>query len=473
MTNTTRHSLRRRDVTAMHAIPLSPRAWRLVAAVSIGLVSSACGRQSPAPHAAAPATPLRSDEEIRELDIAFYADRVQRDPTGGSDLARLGALYLARARETGDPHDVLLAEEAARHSLSNRAERNGAAASVLQSSLLAQHRFDEALHLAVAARDAEPDKPRLRAAVGEIQMELGQYDSARVAFAELHAPLGDLTIAPRLARWAEIEGQPERALRMLRAALAMAKREPTLPREQLAWYHLRVGDVELRTGRPVSADSAYLAGLAVHPGDYRILSALSHSALVQRRWRDAIAYGEQAIARTLDPATLGTLSDAYAAAGDSAKSAEYAHVLDVAVLRQPGAYHRAWSLFLLDHDRHVATVSRKIREELRTRRDIYAYDLLAWSLHKQGRDRDAAVAMKSALAQGTVDAQLFYHAGIIERAGGNADSARVLLERALAVNPYFHPSQVADARAVLASLPPRGDERTVATSPLSRVETAR
>jgi hypothetical protein len=81
--------------------------------------------------------------------------------------------------------------------------------------------------------------------------------------------------------------------------------------------------------------------------------------------------------------------------------------------------------------------------------------------------------MKSALAQGTVDAQLFYHAGIIERAGGNADSARVLLERALAVNPYFHPSQVADARAVLASLPPRGDERTVATSPLSRVETAR
>ena len=429
MTDTTGRSLRRRDLTVKHAIPLPPRAWRRVVAAGALLVSAACGRQSSAPHATTAAAPVRSEEEIRELDIAFFAERAARDPSGASDLARLGALYLARARETGDPHDVLLAEEAARHSLRNRPARNGGAASVLQSSLLAQHRFPEALALAIAARDAEPDKPSLRATVGEIRMELGQYDSARADFSDLRVPLGDLAVAPRLARWLEIEGQPDRALRMLHAALVTAQHEPSLPREQLAWYHLRVGDVELRTGHPRSADSAYLAGLAVHPGDYRILSALAHSALVQQRWHDAITYGEQAIARTLDPATLGTLSDAYAAAGDSAKSAEYARVLDVAVLRQPGAYHRAWSLFLLDHDRHVATVSRKIQEELRSRHDVYAYDLLAWSLHKQGRDREAEVAMRQALAQGTIDAQLTRHAAIIQRALGHTDSASTLATR--------------------------------------------
>jgi tetratricopeptide (TPR) repeat protein len=229
-------------------------------------------------------------------------------------------------------------------------------------------------------------------------------------------------------RWAEIEGQPDRARLLLRAALANAQREPTMPREQLAWFHLRVGDVELRSGHLIAADSSYRAGLAVHPGDYRLLSALAHSALLQRRWRDAVDAGEQAIAQTLDPATLGTLSDAYAALGDSAKSAEYAHVLDVAVLRQPGAYHRAWSLFLLDHDRHVATVARKIREELKTRRDVYAYDLLAWSLHKQGRDREAARAMSEALREHTQDAQLFYHAGVIARSLG--DTTRALPTRA-------------------------------------------
>ena len=418
----------------------------------------ACGRgtAADAPVVAAPpsAAPLRSTAEIRDLDIVYFNQRAERDPTGALDLARLGALYLARGRETGDPRDAELAEQAARRSLRNRSTHNEAAAFVLQSSLLSQHRFDEALRLAVAARDAEPENQTLRAAVGEIQMELGQYDSARVSFTGLRVTLGDLAVAPRRARWAEIQGQPAQARMFLRAALASAQRQSALPTEQLAWYWLRVGDVELRTGHPVAADSAYRAGLLVHPNDYRLLSALAHSALVQQRWRDAIAYGERAIGVTLDPATLGVLSDAATALGDTAKAAEYARVLDVVVLQQPGAYHRAWSLFLLDHDRHVAVVSRKIREELRTRRDVYAYDLLAWSLHKQGRNGEAATAMAQALREGTQDAQLFYHAGEIERAVGHDDAARTHLARALAVNPYFHPTHPARARAALASLRP-------------------
>ncbi|HTE47508.1 MAG TPA: hypothetical protein VK636_19860, partial [Gemmatimonadaceae bacterium] len=121
-----------------------------------------------------------------------------------------------------------------------------------------------------------------------------------------------------------------------------------------------------------------------------------------------------------DPATLGLLSDAYAAIGDTARSHEYAHVLDVAVHQQPGAYHRAWSLFLLDHGRNLATVNRKIREELRTRHDVYAYDLLAWSLHKQGRNREAERAMRMALREGTKDPLLQRHAADIANAVASA-----------------------------------------------------
>jgi tetratricopeptide (TPR) repeat protein len=417
------------------------------------LAAAACSHGPRTPVSAqASAVPPHSESEIREMDIAFFAQRAERDPTGAFDLGHLGALYLARGRETGDPRDALLAEDVARRSLRNRESNNSAAASVLQSSLLAQHRFEEALRLALAARDAEPDKASLRAAVGEIRMELGQYDSARSAFADLHAPDGDLAVMPRLARWYEIEGEPERALPLLRTTLGHAQQESALPREQLAWLHLRIGDVQLRMGQPMAADSAYRAGLRVHPDDHRLLSALAKSALVQRRYHEAIDLGEQAIARSLDPATLGTLADAEAAAGDSAMSAEYAHVLDVAVLRQPGAYHRAWSLFLLDHRRHVETVERKIRAELRTRRDVYAYDLLAWALHSRNHDREASAIMARALSEGTQDAQLFYHAGMIAYGLGDTARARVQLQRALKVNPYFHHAQPDSARAVLATL---------------------
>jgi Flp pilus assembly protein TadD len=80
-------------------------------------------------------------------------------------------------------------------------------------------------------------------------------------------------------------------------------------------------------------------------------------------------------------------------------------------------------------------VLAKTRIEMRTRHDVYGYDLLAWALHKQGRDADARAAMRRALAQHTEDAQLFYHAGMIERALGNVDGARTYLTQAAAMNP--------------------------------------
>lgn len=418
--------------------------------------------------AKSPASPAQtanafpSESEVREMDIAFYKGRAERDPTGATDLAQLASLYLQRSRETGDPGDAIKAEKASRRSLRNRTSRNDKAAQILASSLLSQHRFADALVVARALSARNPDVPALRAAVGEIEMELGDYGAARESFRLVGADVNDLSVVPRLARWAEIEGRPEEAEQLLRLSLGQALRQPGLPREQVAWFWLRLGDVALRSGQADTAESAYKRGLARHPGDYRILAALAHLSAVRHQWKQAVSYGQDAIASSLDPATLGTLSDSYSAMGDTAESAEYARALDVAVLKQPGAYHRAWSLFLLDHNRHVAKVTRKVREELKTRRDVYGYDLLAWALYKQHRGVEAERAMAKALREGTVDALLFYHAGMIESSLGHSTAARAFLTRALAVNPYFQTGAPDSARAALATLAPVSGERVVA-----------
>src|SRR2546425_5841087 len=121
--------------------------------------------------------------------------------------------------------------------------------------------------------------------------------------------------------------------------------------EQLAWFYLRVGDLALRHDRLAEAEYAFRTGLSVFPSDYRLLAAQARLAAARGRWRDAIAYGDQAIATVPDPATFGVVSDAYAALGDSAHAAEYARAMEVAVLGQPGQWHRAGGLFLLDHGR--------------------------------------------------------------------------------------------------------------------------
>jgi tetratricopeptide (TPR) repeat protein len=393
-----------------------------------------------------------NESRVREADIEFYSARAMRDPTGAADLAMLASLYLERGRATGDASDAVRAERAARQSLANRSSHNERALSVLSSSLMAQHRFTDALHFSAELAAADTGNAAARAAVGEIQMELGRYDGARATFHSLEGRAAELSVATRFARWLELTGHPGAARTALHRALTTAEHTTGLPTEQLAWYWLRLGDLDQRVGSADRAESDYRQGLRLRPDDYRLLSARAHIAAVRGRWDDAIAFGERAIAISLDPATLGTLSDSYAAKGDTARAAEYARALEVAVLAQPGAYHRAWSLFLLDHRVHLDEVHAKVRADLRTRRDIYGWDLYAWSLHQRARNADARAAMAHALALGTVDASLYFHAGVIESALGNGPAARGYLERALAANPYFHPTQPALARAMLDSL---------------------
>ena len=396
--------------------------------------------------------PAAEDAAIRDQDIAFYAARAAHDPSGAIDLGQLSALYLQRARATGDNADLLRAESTARHSLRNRATRNHKAQAVLTSSLMAQHRFAEARLVADAMVAADSTGVAQRATRAEIDLELGRYDSAAAALGSLALYRTDLAVAPRLARWADLRGRPEEARRLLREARDEARRRVDLPVEQLAWYQLRLGDLALHHGHLAEARRELETGLEIAPDDYRLLSAVARLEAARHHWRHAIDAGDRAIQQALDPATLGVVGEAYAAIGDGSKAEEYYHTMETVVLHQPGPFHRAWSLFLLDHDRDVPRVLAKVEEEIRTRQDIYGYDLLAWALHLSGRDVEARRAMSRALTLGTRDAMLFYHAGMIERGLGDAQSARHYLRAALETNPYWHPLQPDRARAVLDSL---------------------
>jgi tetratricopeptide (TPR) repeat protein len=394
-------------------------------------------------------TPAMAEVELRSRNIAFYEQRARRDPEGAVDRAQLAGLYLQRGRETGSYEDFRRAEQVARASLAIRTARNGKTFLTLSSSLLAQHRFPEALEVARELVLLEPDVPPYRALLGEIELELGDYDAARATFRSLADAHHHLAVAPRLARWAEIIGRPSDARRILRHAREEAvRRSEELPREQVAWFHLRVGDFELRNGRLNAAEAALKSGLIVEPNDYRILGALARLEAVRQRWRKVIKYGERAGA-SADLATLGLIGDAHAALGDPAAAERFYQMVEQSAKENPEPFNRQWTLFRLDHDRHVPETLELLRREITIRRDVYGYDQLAWALYKQGDYAAAKEAMDSALRMGTQDAVLFFHAGMIDRALGSHASARTHLERALALNPYFHHSYPAVARAAL------------------------
>lgn len=377
------------------------------------------------------------DPAILDQRIAFYSARALREPKGALDLGRLSALYLQRGRQTGSYEDLARAESVARRSYGNRQVRNGGAALVLAQSLLAQHRYAESYQVTRAVAESDSTEIEPRALQAELELELGRYDDAARSFRSLESERRRLSVSTRMARWMEIQGRDVEARKLLLAAESLATVQFRMPSEQRAWFHLRVADFALRHGRVGEADAALARGFDVAPDDYRLLALQARLSAARGDWSGALRAGSASISQVLDPATLGLMADAAAALGDSTRSAEYARTMLVAVAAQPGPYHRAAALYLLDHGGDLAEVLRRTEADVQTRQDIYGLDLLAWALYRNGRAPEAAGAIGRALATGSHDAQIEFHAGEIARALGDHAGAERYLAQAAKDNPVL------------------------------------
>ena len=440
---------------------MGSKGWVAISAVAIGATAFAFGQ----PYrriTAAPTAPVKSESEIRSLDIAFYEQRIAEDSFSAADRSSLAALYLQRARETGSYPDYERAAQLAQRSLTLRESHNAETYVLLTSALLAKHDFTAALRAARTLDASDTTDASHAALLAEVELEVGDYDSAAVHFATVSTDADKPSIAARLARWYEVTGRLDKAQAILRQSTARMARSSDVPHEQLAWFHYRLGELYLRAGQHREADSSFHRALAGLPTDYRALGGLTRLSAATGNWSAALDYGSRAIAVQLDPATLGTMSDAYAALGDTAQARSFADAMAVAALSQPGAIHRAWGLFLLEHDRDVSRVLREAQTDIAKRRDVYGYDLLAWASYKSGRIDDARSAATAALSQGTEDATLFYHAGMIAAAAEDSTAARSLLAKALELNPAFSATQAAVARRTLDALGGRSRPRAYA-----------
>jgi tetratricopeptide (TPR) repeat protein len=355
------------------------------------------------------------ESEVRDRDIEFYSRRVEQDPASAGDRFTLAGLLFARSRNTGSTIDLDRAEGLVRASIAERTQRNYQAFELLASLLMAKHEFRKARAVALRADSLDPGTPSHLALLGEIELELGDYDAAAKHFAAVNYDGRNFTTGARMARWYEVTGRLGKARTFLQHAITSVDRRDDLPREQVAWFHYRLGDLELRAGNVTAANAAFAAGLARHPDDVRVLGGLSRAALMSGEWQKAIGYGERATAIQLDPATLGIVSRAYAALGDTAQAASYASAMSVSALKQPGVIHRAWGLFLLDHGTAIdrADVLKRAQRELEIRKDVYGHDLMAWALYRNGQLEGARKEMKLAMSQHTEDVMLTEHAKAI------------------------------------------------------------
>ena len=426
----------------------------LFLAASFALRATAAGMGRPLVDSIlGPAEPPIPDVMPPAQQIEFWSNRLTPDTQDYITLTHLGRAWLGVARETGDAAAYARAEEALRRALSLN-ERYAPANALLGTVLIGNHAFAKARGVAATALAADPGDIQALAVSGDAALELGDYEAAEAAYSALldAAPSGPAF--SRMSRWAWLSGRPDEAIDWMRRA-ADESVAFDIGGEELAWYRFQLGELYFNTGDLRAAARWYDESEQAFPGFYLASAGLGKVAAARGNTAEAIDIYEGLVAQLPQPGFVAYLADLYTVAGDTAAADNQFKTLElIQTLEQSQQvlYNRQLAIFFANHNTNLDQALAFAEMELADRRDIYAYDTLAWALFRNGRYEEARAASHKALARGTQDAVLYYHAGMIAAALNDPSAATRNLTLALEINPHFDLIQARAARDTLAML---------------------
>lgn len=382
--------------------------------------------------------------------IAQAQHKIRRNPNNAQAYYELGDGLIQKARESGDMSQIDLAEKALRKSLAINPQQSGVLRH-LAHVLSSRHDFAGAAAEAQRAIAQDGKDADAYAVLGDAFLDMGKYAEAEEAYKSMIGLKESLSSYSRLSGLKSLKGDSAGAMADLRKAIQLGV-EQNQPAESIAWAEWQLGMEHFALGRLKEAESSIRAALERQPNYHRGVAGLAQVRAAQGNYKEAIALYQKTLNAIPNPEYAAALGDIYKKLGHHSEAKkQYDLVEYIGRLNSfnQALYNRELAYFYCDHDQQLPYALQLARNELTVRQDIYAYDVLAWCLHKNGRNEEAKTAIDQALKLGTRDAKLFYHAGMIHHALKDANKARQWLQMALQTNPQFHVLHADTARAMI------------------------
>ena len=369
-----------------------------------------------------------------DREITRLQNEVRQATDPGPWLERLGWMFVAKARQSFDPGFYKLAEQCA-VALESRQPGVSHEALLLRGHVLHNlHRFKEAEPLAarlVAERGLAFDFGLL----SDLLMEQGRLDEAAEACQKMIDLKPSLHSYARAAHLRWLKGDLTGAVEVMQLAVGAGSPQDG---ESTAWVNTRLASYLFQSGEENAARRAVENALSYQTDYAPALLLRGRMKLSEGRADEAVASLQRALELNPLPEYQWVLAEALHAAGRDPE----ASVIEQQLARSGAANDpRTYSLYLATHRQSPETAVRLAEGELKERADVFTHDALAWSLATANRLDDAWPHLARALAEGTQDARLFFHATVMHAQAGHPEEAARFFERANALRHLLLPSE--------------------------------
>ena len=426
----------------------------LAALVGVGIYAwrSSQVEPPPLPEDLAQVSPSADFQNV-EASVEYYRDKVRRDETDVESRVRLAQALTQLAREQGGETE-LIPEAYANLQRALELEPDHYYGRTLMASMYnVLHRFEDARDL---ARDLLAESPRhayTRGVLVDALTELGEYEEAVAQADSMVSFRPGLPSYARVSYLRELHGDSRGALQ----AMTLAAQAEAPGRSARSWALYTLAGLYMGEAAVDSAEVIYNGILEEDPDFVPALGGLGHVALARGNAEEAIARLEEARGMREYGEFDELLVEAYAMAGDDAKSREAADRVHEGLLaaREMGEIvDMEEADFLLDQDRDLERSLRMAKEQQERRPGhMHANETYAWALMKNGRAAEGIPYIERAMRLDTGDAMVHYRAARIYEAAGQPAEAARHLRIALDGNVGMEsPTTAREAQALLATL---------------------
>ncbi len=379
--------------------------------------------------------------------ILAAQEAVKKNPKDAKGIFRLCHLYMQGLRENADTDFYKRVESLLQYV--DRIEPNNPETDFLRGSIAAgRHDFHEALRIGERLRTEHPDVQRYLGLLADAQIELGKYDEAIVSLQAMADLRPDYAALTRIAYVREITGDVRGAMEIMETALS----DNTSSQENTAWGLAELGRLAFGTYRE-QAEIYYNEARKIYPGHAAATAGLAKLELFRGHEEKARELAQSVVDALPLPEYVALLGDIETMAGNADKAAVYYKLVQVGYDRIAAAgtnVELERAKFLAERGLDLKANQERAKAVYADRPTIYAADVLAWAAHKNGDRATALEYAEKALATGSQDAAILFHAGMIYKDAGKTTEAMQLFKQAAASNPDFSILEAPELKKALA-----------------------